>query len=355
MARLNTANPLVNGTHQKGSGVVKNTQHTSRMVDDSQPSEEPCSHVRKPTTKHSVHTTAQNQSRRQTARSSTLFNILPDSESTSECESRQRKPTGKQIRPRTLGIARVNSLLLPAKQRPRPTFRETADYDKENDIPEHGTDGYRTPDSTPSRQPTPRQNASQTPGRSITRDIGTRQPVADDQEEEIEDQGYDDSFDSLDDFIVSDNEELSSHEASDHETPDTEDEPIPTVSAISPIRSPRKRLVRGRRPASETELNILADEKPSREMTDSELELDNTNQKPTTATPKNDDFTPSPVLSFQPEPPVYDANDSVHQNDLTHPLKSQLYNHNDLIQHLETLDLESDEDITPQPNTTKYR
>ena len=280
-----------------------------------------------------------------------MFNILPDSESTSESEIGQRKPTGKQTRTRTLGIARVNSLLLPTKQRPRPTFRETADYDKENDVPEHATEGYRTSDSTPSRQTPPRRNASQAP-RSRTGDRATRQPVTDEQEEEIEDQGFDDSFDSLDDFIVSDNEELSSYEASDHETPETEDEPTP---AASPIRSPRKRLMRGRRPASEAVPKIFADEKPSTEATDSESELDNTLQKPTTATPECEDYAPSPVLSFQPESPVYEANNPEQQDDSTHPLKSRLHHSHDLIQHLENLDLSSDEEITPQPKTEKYK
>jgi hypothetical protein len=276
---------------------------------------------------------------------------LPDDESTSESQTAQGKPAGKKSRSRTLGLARVNSLLLPTKQRPRPTFRQTADYDKENDIPENATDGFRTPDSTPSRQTPTSQTASQPSGRSIARDIATRQRVTDDREEEIEDQGLDDSFDSLDDFIVSDNEELSSHEASDHETPDMEEEPSP---APSPIRSPRKRLVRGRKPAPEMKRNIFADKKPEMEVIDPELELDNTIEKSTRASPKYEDYTPSPVLSVQPEPPVYEAKNS-EPHDLTHPLKSRLHSPNDLIQHLETLDLESDEEITPLPKTKKHR
>ncbi|KAJ5871479.1 uncharacterized protein N7529_003832 [Penicillium soppii] len=343
MARLNTANPLVNSTPQRGRGVLKSTPRTSQTLDGSIPSKEPCSYLKKSPIKHTVTTSAQNQPRRQMARSSTLFDILPDSESTSESEIGHRKPTGKQARTRTLGLARVNSLLLPTKQRPRPAFRENADYDKENDVPEHTTDGFRTPDSIPSRQTPPREN---TPRRSRTGDSATRHPTADDREEEIEDQGLDDSFDSIDDFIVSDNEELSSHEASDHETPNTEDEPTP---AASPIRSPRKRLLRGRKPAAETEPRVLAHEKPSMETTDSELELDNTTCKPTRTTPDCEDCAPSPIFGLHPEPLVYEADNTKHRDDSTRAPKSRLHNSNDLIKHLENLELSSESEDEPPP------
>jgi hypothetical protein len=68
------------------------------------------------------------------------------------------------------------------------------------------------------------------------------------QESNSEDEGGDNSFSSLDDFIVSDNEELSYHETSADEL---EEEEIP--KRISAPRA-RRRLLRGRRPNPEAEL-----------------------------------------------------------------------------------------------------
>lgn len=328
MARLNTANPLVYGTPHRGS---KDTPCTSNP--DSQ-----YSNTTKSPTKHDVPKT-QNQSRRQLARSSTLFNILPDDEPTSESEL-GTQPAGKQTRPRTLGIARVNSLLLPKRQRPRPTFMRTAGYDKENDAPEHSTDEYRTPGSTPTRQPSAQRNASQTLSRHRARGADMRQPMHEYQEEESDDQGHDDSIGSLEDFIVSDNEEPSSNEESDHETPDTEEEPSPPPS---PVRSPRKRLMRGRKPPSEPEPTSTTHTPPS-----AEPERSNTLDKLSRAgTPEG--RTTSPIPRSKRESGGYEIDIPEYQNDSKKPPHSRLRDSDDLIQHLEDLDLSSEEEDTPQP------
>ncbi|KAJ5597597.1 hypothetical protein N7537_007681 [Penicillium hordei] len=284
----------------------------------------------------------QSQWRRQANGSSGSFNILPDSDSASESECGQHRSTGKQQKQRTLGLARVNSLLLPAKRRPRPAIRrETEDYDKENDVPEYATDGYRTPDLTPTRP-----NAPQPP-RSRMDYTAATQPVNDHHEEQEEPEisfEEEDSSDSLDGFIVSDNEELSSFETSDSETPDTEDEPSP---APSPVRSPRKRLMRGRRPKSEAESNATADEKPSMEPTKAAIELNRSTEisKAVASTPEY--CTPNVASNFKYASPARKAEVPKPHVDLSYPLHGGLHT-SDLIQHLEDLDLDSDNESTLQ-------
>lgn len=164
-----------------------------------------------------------------------------------------------------------------------------------------------------------------------------------DQEEESDQQSLDDSLGSLDDFIVSDNEEPSSHEESDHETPDTEEEPTPPPS---PVRSPRKRLVRGRRPPSEIEPTMTTKMSPSRESERSET-LDNISRA---ATPE--DLTTSPVRESKRESVGYEVKIPEYLNVSTNPLHSGMRNSDDLIQHLEDLDLSSEEEDTPQPEAS---
>lgn len=286
----------------------------------------------------------QSRSRQQANGSSGSFDILPDSDSASGSERGQHRSTGKQQKQRTLGLARVNSLLLPAKRRPRPAIRrETEDYDKENDVPEYATDGYRTPDLTPTRP-----NASQPP-RSRMDYTAATQPVNNHQEEqeeaEISLEEGEDSSDSLDGFIVSDNDELSSFETSDSETPDTEDEPTP---APSPVRSPRKRLMRGRRPISEAESNTAADEQPSMEPTKAAIELNRSIEKSKAVAPTPEDCTRNPATSFKSTSPACKAEVPKTRVDSMHPLHFGLHNTNDLIQHLEDLDLDSDSESTLQ-------
>ncbi|KAJ5848359.1 hypothetical protein N7455_012316 [Penicillium solitum] len=285
----------------------------------------------------------QSQSRRQANGSSGSFDILPDSDSASESECGQHRSTGKQQKQRTLGLARVNSLLLPAKRRPRPAIRrETEDYDKENDVPEYATDGYRTPDLTPTRP-----NASQPP-RSRMEYTATTQPVNNHQEEQEEFESSveeEDSSDSLDGFIVSDNDELSSFETSDSETPDTEDEPSP---APSPVRSPRKRLVRGRRPISEAESNTAADEEPSVEPTKAATELKRSIEKSKAVAPTPENCTPNLATRFKSTSPARKVEVPKPRVESSYPLHFGLHNTNDLIQHLEDLDLDSDNESTSQ-------
>ncbi|CAI7568311.1 unnamed protein product [Penicillium glandicola] len=291
-------------------------------------------------------TKPQSQSQRQAKESSGSFDIFPDSESASESEFGQSRTTGKQQKQRTLGLARVNSLLLPAKRRPRPAIRrETEDYDKENDVPEYATDGYRTPDLTPTRP-----NTSRAPTRSRMDHAGPRQPVIGRQEEQEEQEicfEEEDSSDSLDGFIVSDNDEISSFETSDSETADTEDEPSP---APSPVRSPRKRLMRGRRPASEAESNTTADEEPSMEATKLVIELDRSTEKSKKVAPAPEDcnYTPNLATNSDYAFPVHGADIPEPPVNSSYPLHFSLHNSDDLIQHLEDLDLDSDNE-SPSP------
>lgn len=346
MARINTANPLVKNTpHKETVARTPGTSHNSPL------SRESCSNFRN-TAKHNMPVKPQSQSQRQGNGSSGSFDIFPDSDSASEGEFGQRRSTGKQQKQRTLGLARVNSLLLPAKRRPRPAIRrETEDYDKENDVPEYATDGYRTPDLTPTRP-----NASQAPTRSRMDYIPTTQPMIDRQEEqeepEISFEEEEDSSDSLDGFIVSDNDEPSSFETSDSETADPEAEPSP---APSPVRSPRKRLLRGRRPISEAESNTTADEEPSMEATKLVTELDRSTEKSKAVTPAPEDCTQDPTTSYKSISPIRRVEIPKPQVDSSYPLPFGLHNSNDLIKHLEDLDLDSDNDSTlqAQPEQSK--
>ncbi|KAJ5942196.1 hypothetical protein N7516_002364 [Penicillium verrucosum] len=288
-------------------------------------------------------TKPQSQSRRQANGSRGSFDILPDSDSASESERGPHRSTGKQQKQRTLGLARVNSLLLPAKRRPRPAIRrETEDYDKENDVPEYATDGYRTPDLTPTRP-----NASQPPRTRMGYTAAT-QPVNDHQEEQEEPEislEEEDSSDSLDGFIVSDNDEFSSFETSDSETPDTEEEPSP---APSPVRSPRKKLMRGRRPIQEAESNPVTDEEPSMVPTKAAIELNRSTEKSKALAPTPEDCTPNLATSSKSTSPIRKAEVPKQHVDSSYLLYSGLQNTSDLIQHLEDLDLDSDNESTLQ-------
>ncbi|OQE13447.1 hypothetical protein PENFLA_c048G10068 [Penicillium flavigenum] len=333
MAKLNTANPLVkNAPHKEPVARIVGTSHNSPL------SRESYFNFRN-TAKQNMPTKPQNQSRRQANGSSGSFDIFPDSDSGSESDSGQHRNTGKQQRQRTLGLARANSLLLPTKRRPRPAIRrEAEDYDKENDVPEYATDGYRTPDSTPTRP-----NASQIPTRSRMDYVAPTQPVIDRQEEQEEhDVSFEeeDSSDSLDGFIVSDNDEPSFFETSDSETADTEDEPSP---APSPVRSPRKRLIRGRRPISEAESNTTADEEAAMEAAKLSPELDRSIEKSKAVDPAPEDCAPNIATSSRSRFPIRRAEVPKSQ-----PLHFGLHNSNDLIQHLEDLDLGSDNEPTSQ-------
>ena len=291
-------------------------------------------------------TKPQNHSRRQANGASGSFDIFPDSDSGSESGSGQHRSTGKQRKQRTLGLARANSLLLPAKRRPRSAIRrETEEYDKENDVPEYVTDGYRTPDLTPTRL-----NVSQPPTRTRMGYVAPAQPVIDRREEQEEQEvGFEeeDSSGSLDGFIVSDNDELSVYETPGSETADTEDEPSP---APSPVRSPRKRLIRGRRPISEAEPSITADEEPSMEVEKLPPDLGRPIEKSKSVDPAPEDCTPNLATSSKSTSPIHRANISKSQ-----PLHFGLHSSNDLIKHLQDLDLGNDNDSTSQIQPTQSK
>lgn len=86
--------------------------------------------------------------------------------------------------------------------------------------------------------------------------MGYRREETESEGEESED---DNGFDSLDDFIVSDNEDISYHETSDDESLEEEqEEKQPTPS---PPRT-RKRLLRGRRPRPEIEPETTPQDSP---------------------------------------------------------------------------------------------
>lgn len=170
-----------------------------------------------------------------------MFDIFPDP--AIESSSSASNTPQKQKRTRTLRATKANSLLLPLQSRPRQRSSvkvETDDYDKENDVIEELTEPYI--DTTLQRSSTRLARDAVTPR---SRRIEERQPSpvnSDTEEDAVED----DSVDSLDDFIVSDDDEVSYHEASDSET---EEERAPTP----PPKSTRKRLMRGRKPDSRAE------------------------------------------------------------------------------------------------------
>lgn len=227
---------------------------------------------------------------RQKKGSGTVFEIFSDDlqplESTKlEADQSPKTPSPTKKKTRTLNLARTNSLLLPVQQRPqqRPNFKiEADDYDKENDLAEYGTDSYSAATSPASHQsPAGRSPAGRSPiGRNTTpapartRTANPNRPMSylsrgaadenEDEDENEEDAG-DTSFDSLDDFIVSDNEEISFHSAAESAS-DSEAE-IQKSSAppspLSPPKSTRRRLIRGRRPGFQNEGNKNRERSPN--------------------------------------------------------------------------------------------
>jgi hypothetical protein len=196
------------------------------------------------------------------------FDIFPDDDDQTRGDKTSSQslytPSGsptKQKKKRTLKTSQVNSLLLPLQQRPRqrPNVKvEQDDYDKENDITGDATEPY-TPERSPvpHRSPTIR-NTTRTPARNreLNRSLSYREHINKD-----EDSCGDNGFESLDEFVVSDNDEISYHETSD---PETEEEKAPTPAA--PPKSTRKKLMRGRRPNSEAEVESAKNPEPQSEL-----------------------------------------------------------------------------------------
>lgn len=231
MARLNTANPLVHAAVRQ-----KKTSATTREAE----SQGDCCNNSTAQPKGSPKRSPQKQK----LGPGTMFDIFPDPaiESGSSASNTPNKPK----RTRTLKAIKANSLLLPLQPRPRhrtTVKAETDDYDKENDTMEDMTEPFTmaldiapTQRSSTRREPNPaRTRTDHRPLSQVTPDTEERDTCGDD------------SSDSLDGFIVSDNEEISYHETSD---PETKEEKAPTPS---PPKSTRKRLMRGRRPISKVE------------------------------------------------------------------------------------------------------
>ena len=176
-------------------------------------------------------------------------------------------PPRKQKTKPALKAATVNSLLLPLQRRRRQrsnTKAGTDDYDKENDLTEDTMDSYSV---DPSPQPSPRRNTEHTTpesGRLYDRPLsrmGPGSPGSRESESESEESHGDDSFNSLDDFVVSDNSEPSCYETSESETDAPKSSPPP------PPKSTRKRLLRGRRPRTSditAEKDVLKSPSPGR-------------------------------------------------------------------------------------------
>lgn len=194
--------------------------------------------------------------------SSGIFDIFSDADGANDRDddtSRSSSGVDKTNKNKdgALDLARVNSLLRrPSQQSRHRTSRksELYNYDKENDPVEVELveeDDSHTP-STISRNPSdastrrsPERNARQTPARNNGNRLFSqyRRPERRPEDEDSEDN----ESDSLDEFIVSDNEEPSYHETSDTETEEERIQEIPSYK-------PKKRLMRGRRPNPEAEL-----------------------------------------------------------------------------------------------------
>ncbi|KAL4774218.1 SprT-like family-domain-containing protein [Aspergillus nidulans var. acristatus] len=178
------------------------------------------------------------------ARAKTLseqnFDIFADSDGTTERDT----PKAKKATP--LKLARTNSMILPVPQQPRArTSRksELYNYDKENDPLEEELDPEPT---SLSRNPSDASSTRRSPTRSRTAQQFTTYRQS--QQESEDENENDDSFNSLDDFIVSDNDEPSYHETSEDESEEEEEE-----HKVSPPTQ-RRRLFRGRRPNPTLEL-----------------------------------------------------------------------------------------------------
>lgn len=246
MARLNTANPLNTAVQRKRSLKERRDQFP---LNDSTPDDRSTS--ARSSNGSSTSALSRASSQRHSRGSSAIFDIFSDD---SSIRKGGNTSPGKEKKSRTLKAANVNSLLLPIGQTPRqrPSVKlETDDYEKENDILENTPEHHTTTREEDLQGSPTRRNVSRTPrrGRADNTPLRLQSPKS-----ETEEDSEDNSFDSLDDFIVSDNEDPSFHETSASET---EDE-VPASPPPLP-KSTRKRLIRGRRPDSDTDKTPLND------------------------------------------------------------------------------------------------
>ncbi|KAJ5125381.1 BolA protein [Penicillium atrosanguineum] len=243
MARINTSNPLVRAPARHRATPDEKTERPASVLSDS------------PDSSRNGNTSLfRGSSQRKKPGPGAMFDIFPDPaiESGSSASNTPRK----QIKRRTLKTTQVNSLLLPIQRpRQRPSVKvETDDYDKENDIAEESfteapaTSMEPVPQLSPARQ---NRHIPRSPGRSRP-DHRPLREIHSETEEEDDCGNY--SLDSLEDFIVSDNEDISYHETSQSET-----EPEKAPTPPPPPKSTRKRLLRGRKPNTGTNTKVLND------------------------------------------------------------------------------------------------
>ncbi|KAL4920323.1 SprT-like family-domain-containing protein [Aspergillus aurantiobrunneus] len=165
------------------------------------------------------------------------FDIFADSDGTTERDTPKAKKATTPLK-----LARTNSMILPLPQQPRTrTSRksELYNYDKENDPLEEELDPEPT---SLSRNPSDASSAGRSPVRNRNAQTQQFTTYRQQPQHESEDENDEDSFNSLDDFIVSDNDEPSYHETSDDDTEEEEHKVSP------PPTTQRRRLLRGRRP-----------------------------------------------------------------------------------------------------------
>lgn len=249
MARLNTTNPLTTAVQRKKS--LK--ERTERLPAHESISDEQRTNIRS-SNGSSRSTLSGASSQRHSRGSSAIFDIFSDDSPVIECGNSSPQ---KQKKTRTLKAANVNSLLLPIGQTPRqrPVVKlETDDFEKENDIMENTPERYTTTREAPPQASPTRRNMARTPRISRANNTPLSGQRSQSPESETEEDCGDNSFNSLDDFVVSDNEDLSFHETSNSETEDEK-----PLSPPPPPKSTRKRLMRGRRPDADTEKKPLKD------------------------------------------------------------------------------------------------
>ncbi|KAL4811120.1 SprT-like family-domain-containing protein [Aspergillus unguis] len=192
------------------------------------------------------------------------FDIFADSDGTTE------RDTPKPKKETPLKLARTNSMILPLpQQHHQPRARtsrksELYNYDKENDPLEEELDPDMDSEATTSlsrnpsdastsassvrTSPARRRNATQQQQQQqFTR---YRQPSRNESEDENENE--EDSFNSLDDFIVSDDDEPSFHESSSENESEEEEHKASPQPPTPPTQ--RRRLFRGRRPNPAVEI-----------------------------------------------------------------------------------------------------
>jgi hypothetical protein len=132
---------------------------------------------------------------------------------------------------------------------------ETDDFEKENDIMENTPERYTATREAPPQVSPTRRNMAGTPRISRANNTPLSPQRSQSPESATDEDCGDNSFNSLEDFIVSDNEDLSFHETSNSETEDEK-----ALSPPSPPKSTRKRLMRGRRPDADAHKIPLKDE-----------------------------------------------------------------------------------------------